>query len=74
MIRLTDVYKQYENGTKALKGVRLEIADGDFVFLVGRSGSGKSTIVKLITGEIQATAGRLMVNGSLYVPCLCGMG
>ena len=63
MIRLTDVYKQYENGTKALKGVRLEIADGDFVCLVGRSGSGKSTIVKLITGEIQATAGRLMVNG-----------
>jgi cell division transport system ATP-binding protein len=63
LIRLTDVHKQYENGTKALKGVRLEIADGDFVFLVGRSGSGKSTIVKLITGEIQATAGRLMVNG-----------
>ena len=63
MIRLTDIYKEYENGTKALKGVNMQIDDGDFVFLVGASGSGKSTIIKLITAEIQATAGRLMVNG-----------
>lgn len=63
MIRLTDIYKEYENGTKALKGVSMQIDDGDFVFLVGPSGSGKSTIIKLITAEISATAGRLMVNG-----------
>ena len=63
MIRLTDIHKQYENGTKALKGVSLQIDDGDFVFLVGPSGSGKSTIIKLITGEVEPTAGRLMVNG-----------
>ena len=63
MIRLKDIYKEYENGTKALKGVSLQIDDGDFVFLVGPYGSGKSTIIKLITGEIQATDGRLMVNG-----------
>ena len=63
MIRLTDIHKEYENGTKALKGVSLQIDDGDFVFLVGPSGSGKSTIIKLITGEIQATDGQLMVNG-----------
>lgn len=63
MIRLKDIYKEYENGTKALKGVSMQIDDGDFVFLVGPSGSGKSTIIKLITGEIQATDGRLMVNG-----------
>ncbi len=55
--------KEYDNGTKALKGVSMQIDDGDFVFLVGPSGSGKSTIIKLITGEIAPTKGQLMVNG-----------
>ena len=63
MIRLTDIHKEYQNGTKALKGVSLQIDDGEFVFLVGPSGSGKSTIIKLITAEIEATRGKLMVNG-----------
>ena len=63
MIRLIDVYKEYDNGTKALKGVNMRIDDGEFVFLVGPSGSGKSTVIKLITAEIAPTEGRLMVNG-----------
>ena len=63
MIRLIDIEKEYDNGTKALKGVNLRIDDGEFVFLVGTSGSGKSTILKLITAEIAPTEGRLMVNG-----------
>ena len=63
MVRLIDVEKKYENGTEALKGVNLRIDDGEFVFLVGASGSGKSTILKLITAEIAPTRGRLMVNG-----------
>ena len=63
MIRLRDIHKEYQNGTKALKGVSMQIDDGDFVFLVGPSGSGKSTIIKLLTGEILPTEGRVMING-----------
>ena len=63
MIRLINVYKEYDNGTKALKGINMRIDDGDFVFLVGPSGSGKSTVIKLITAEIAPTEGRVMVNG-----------
>lgn len=63
MIRMVDVYKEYDNGTKAIKGLNLRIDDGEFAFLVGPSGSGKSTIIKLLTAEEFATQGRVMVNG-----------
>ncbi len=63
MIVMRDVFKAYENGTKALKGINMEINDGEFAFLVGPSGSGKSTIIKLITGEVACTDGTVIVNG-----------
>ena len=63
MIGFIDIYKAYDNGTKALKGISMRIDDGEFVFLVGPSGSGKSTIIKLITAEAAPPDGRLMVNG-----------
>ena len=63
MIEFTDVVKSYTVGTKALKGISMQIEDGEFAFLVGPSGSGKSTIIKLITGELQPTSGTVHVNG-----------
>ncbi|MCL2365640.1 MAG: cell division ATP-binding protein FtsE [Oscillospiraceae bacterium] len=63
MIRLTDVFKVYANGTKALKGVSFTLETGEFAFMVGPSGSGKSSIIKLLTGEIAPTDGQVIVNG-----------
>src|SRR5699024_7067411 len=63
MIRLTDVVKEYPNGTHALNGLTMEIQDGEFVFMVGPSGSGKSTVIKVLIGEVEPTQGRVMVNG-----------
>ena len=62
MIKLIDVYKTYDNGTKALNGLDLEVDDGEFVFIVGPSGSGKSTITKLLIGEFKPTSGTVYVN------------
>ena len=63
MIEMIDVFKTYENGTKALKGVSFTLNSGEFAFLVGPSGSGKTSIIRLLTGEIAPTDGQVMVNG-----------
>ena len=63
MIDLINVTKTYETGTHALNGVDMHIDDGEFVFLVGQSGSGKSTIIKLLTAELKPTSGSILVNG-----------
>ncbi len=63
MIDLINVTKTYETGTHALNGIDMHIDDGEFVFLVGQSGSGKSTIIKLLTAELKLTSGSILVNG-----------
>ena len=63
MIEFIDVVKTYDQGNTALNGVTMQIEDGEFCFLVGASGSGKSTIIKLITGELRPTSGTVHVNG-----------
>lgn len=62
MIEFRDVHKTYETGVEALKGVNIKIDDGEFVFIVGASGAGKSTFMKLITREEVATSGEVVVN------------
>ncbi|MBQ9534860.1 MAG: cell division ATP-binding protein FtsE [Clostridia bacterium] len=63
MVKLQDVHKVYDNGTKALKGVSLTIENGEFVFVVGPSGSGKSTIIKMLIAETKPTSGKVLING-----------
>ena len=63
MIRLSDVVKEYETGTAALKGISFSVDEGQIVTLIGANGAGKSTTLKLLTGEITPTEGQIAVNG-----------
>jgi cell division transport system ATP-binding protein len=63
MIVFEDVKKVYEPGVTALEGVSFVIEKGEFVFVVGASGSGKSTVVRLLLKEIDPTQGRIVVGG-----------
>lgn len=63
MIELINVTKEYDNGTLALENVNLQIENGEFVFLVGSSGAGKTTITKLLMREENVTSGEIFLNG-----------
>ena len=63
MISLRGVSLIYPNGVRALDGVSLEIAKGDFLFLVGHSGTGKSSLLRLLYHEQVPTSGEIIVDG-----------
>ena len=63
MIEVKNVTKQYGNGLPAIKNLNLKINDGEFVFVVGASGSGKSTFIKMLLRELKPTEGTIEING-----------
>ena len=63
LISLKNIYKTYPNGVTALADVNLEIAKGEFVFIIGPTGCGKSTLMKLLYREEKPTKGNVVVGG-----------
>lgn len=63
MIRLEKVNKAYEEGIHAIRNMSIHIEKGEFVFLVGHSGSGKSTFFKMLLKEVEPTSGEIYVAG-----------
>lgn len=63
MIECEHVYKQYKNGTNALYDVNFSVKQGEFVYIIGPTGSGKSTLIKLLDGEELPTKGNVEVVG-----------
>jgi ABC-2 type transport system ATP-binding protein len=60
---LRQLTKTYKNGIKALKGIDLEVAEGDFFALLGPNGAGKTTIIGIVTSLVNKTAGTVEVFG-----------
>ena len=63
LIRVKDVSKQYRNGVTAIYDLNLKIKKGDFVFVIGGTGCGKSTLIKMLYREEKPTKGEIIVGG-----------
>lgn len=63
MIEFVNVTKKYDHSVSALDSINVNIEKGEFVFLVGASGSGKSTFLKLMIKEEESTSGKIIIDG-----------
>lgn len=64
MLKVENLTKIYEDGTVALKNVSFEVADGEFLVILGLSGAGKSTLLRCINRIIEPTEGRIIWDGT----------
>ena len=67
MIQFINVTKEYKNGTIGLSDIDVKIESGEFAFLVGASGAGKSTFTKLMIREILPPSGSILINGKSII-------
>jgi cell division transport system ATP-binding protein len=63
LIRFTGVYKAFPSGSLALRDLSFHVAKGEFLFLTGHSGAGKSTVLRLVYAEHLPTQGDVRVSG-----------
>ena len=63
MIEIKNISKSYVKGKKSIENLNLKIEDGEFVYVIGATGSGKSTMIKLLNGEEVPDSGKILVNG-----------
>ena len=63
MISIDKVTKIYDNGAVAINNISLNIKKGEFVFVIGSSGSGKSTFMKMLLKEVEPTEGKIIIDG-----------
>ena len=62
-LRIKDVFKRYPNGAEAVKGVSVDVEDGELVVFVGPSGCGKSTLLRMVAGLESVTGGDIELAG-----------
>lgn len=64
MIRFENISKTYATGVEAVHNANLEIEKGEFVFIIGGSGCGKSTMIKMLLKELEPTTGKIYIDGT----------
>ena len=69
MIKLENVTKVYKTGVRAVNDMSLTIDAGEFVYVIGPTGAGKSTFIKLLYREEKATRGKVLVDGTDVSRC-----
>ena len=63
IIQIRNVNKKYKTGVMAVNNLSLDIEKGEFVFVIGSTGCGKSTLIKMLYREEKPTSGKIMVGG-----------